>query len=247
MSSWTESVIWWQVYPLGFVGAEQTALPPGPPSEHRLPATAALARLPGRVGLQRAGAEPGVRLGKPRLRHRRPFRHRFPAGRRRRHRPAHRGLPRQGHPGAVRRGLQPRRPGLPRFRRCARQPQESAWADWFDIDWDGDGPDGFGYRTFEGHGGLVALNHDSPAVADYVVSVMEHWLDRGIDGWRLDAAYAVPLPFWRSVTDRVRGRFPDAWFVGEVIHGEFGDWVSGGRAGFGHPVRAVEIDLELAE
>ena len=58
---------------------------------------------------------------------------------------------------------------------------------------------------------------------------MDHWLARGIDGWRLDAAYAVPLPFWRTVTDRVRENFPDAWFVGEVIHGDFPDWVTEGR------------------
>ena len=107
--------------------------------------------------------------------------------------------------------------------------RDSDWADWFHLDWDDtDAHDGFGYRTFEGHGGLVALNHDSPAVADYVVAVMTHWLARGIDGWRLDAAYAVPLPFWRTVTDRVRERFPDVWFVGEVIHGDFPTWVDDG-------------------
>ena len=39
---------------------------------------------------------------------------------------------------------------------------------------------------------LVALNHDEPAVASYVADVMRHWLRAGADGWRLDAAYAVP-------------------------------------------------------
>ena len=111
---------------------------------------------------------------------------------------------------------------------CSSNGRSSAWAQWFHIDWDADGYDGFGYRSFEGHGGLVALNHDLPAVADYVESVMLHWLDRGIDGWRLDAAYAVPLDFWRRVTDRVRERYPDAWFVGEVIHGDFPEFVEQG-------------------
>jgi glycosidase len=36
-------------------------------------------------------------------------------------------------------------------------------------------------------------------VQDYIVAVMQHWLARGVDGWRLDAAYAVPAGFWSRV------------------------------------------------
>jgi cyclomaltodextrinase len=77
------------------------------------------------------------------------------------------------------------------------------------------------YDTFEGHRDLVALNHAEPAVVEYVTEVMNHWLDHGADGWRLDAAYAVPAEFWADVLPRVRASHPGAYFVGEVIHGDY--------------------------
>ncbi|MDT5228627.1 MAG: cyclomaltodextrinase / maltogenic alpha-amylase / neopullulanase, partial [Mycobacterium sp.] len=76
-----------------------------------------------------------------------------------------------------------------------------------------------------GHEGLLTLNHDNPEVADYTVDVMAHWLRRGADGWRLDAAYAVPQHFWTSVLPKVRQAHPDAWFVGELIHGDYAEVV----------------------
>src|SRR6201999_4123777 len=50
---------------------------------------------------------------------------------------------------------------------------------------------------------------------------MNHCHYRGASGWRLDAAYAVPRPFWRNVLPQVRSRHPDAWIFGEVIHGDY--------------------------
>ena len=248
MRSWTDSVIWWQVYPLGFVGAEKQALPPDSPVQHRLPQLLDWLDYLVELGCNGLALNPVFASEShgydivdhfaidPRL------------GDDADIDAADRGLPRARHPGAVRRGLQPRRPGVPGFRRRAGQRPGSAWADWFHIDWDDTTRhDGFGYRTFEGHGGLVALNHDSPAVADYVVSVMEHWLDRGIDGWRLDAAYAVPLRLLAPGDRRVRETLPGRLVRRRGHPRRLPGLGAAGRAGLRHPVRALEVDLELAE
>lgn len=78
-----------------------------------------------------------------------------------------------------------------------------------------------GSTVWEGHESLATLHHDDPRVVDLVADVMLHWLRRGIAGWRLDVAYSVPPEFWRAVLPRVRAEFPDAVFLGEVIHGDY--------------------------
>lgn len=108
---------------------------------------------------------------------------------------------------------------FPAFIEVSTGDPSSPTANWFVRD---EGSES-GYATFEGHPGLIALNHDSPDVIEFVVDVMAHWLDRGADGWRLDAAYAVPTEFWAKVLPRVRTTHPDAYFVGEVIHGDYAE------------------------
>lgn len=112
----------------------------------------------------------------------------------------------------------------PYFTQAMREGPGSRYAPFFRIDWTA--PGGAQVGEFEGHDSLIALNHDNPQVAQYVTSVMNYWLDRGIDGWRLDAAYAVSPTFWSAVLPAVRATHPDAWFVGEVIHGDYAGFVA---------------------
>ena len=218
MPDWVRHAIWWHVYPLGFVGAFPAETPPTS-AEHRL--TRIVDWLDHAVEL---GAS-GIALG--------------PVFASRTHgydtTDHYRIDPRLGDDAdfdrlideARRRGLRVLLDGVfnhvgtdfPRYR-AAIDDHDSDAATWFA------GRPGQ-FRNFEGHGDLITLNHRTPAVVDYVVDVMTHWLGRGVDGWRLDAAYAVPETFWAEVLPRVRNAHPQAWFVAEVIHGDYPAFVEG--------------------
>ncbi|MDO5034019.1 MAG: alpha-amylase family glycosyl hydrolase [Actinomycetaceae bacterium] len=77
------------------------------------------------------------------------------------------------------------------------------------------------YHCFEGHTGLATLNHENPKVRAEITEVMNYWLEKGADGWRLDAAYAMAPGVWQDILPKVRERFPGAWIVGEVIQGDY--------------------------
>ncbi len=206
---WVEHVIWWQVYPLGFVGAYPADPAPGP-GEHRL------RRIVDWLDYALELGASGVALGPV-------FESRTHGYDTTNH---FRIDPRLGDDGDFDelvaqcrdRGLRVLLDGV--FNHVgtdfARYRDAAAGGDrtWFRV------RDGL-FATFEGHDGLVALNHGRAEVVDYTVEVMCHWLQRGADGWRLDAAYAVPDRFWAQVLPRVRERFGQAWFVGEVIHGDY--------------------------
>lgn len=84
------------------------------------------------------------------------------------------------------------------------------------IRWSGEHPYGF-----EGNSDLVELNLRDTAVQELIAGAMLHWLERGIDGWRLDAMYAASPEGWAPIIARVLEQRPDAWILGEVIHGDY--------------------------
>ena len=220
--SWVEHAVWWQVYPLGFVGAEREASACAGVM-HRLE------HLFGWLDYAVTLGASGILLGPvfASSTHGYDTVDHFRIDKRLGDESDFDALIKAAHD----RGLRIVLDGVfnhvgrehPLFQRALAAGPHSPEAAWFRVISPadkalGEEPD---YATFEGHRQLVALNHAQPAVADYVTRVMTHWLDRGADGWRLDAAYAVPRRFWADILPPVRARHPDAYIFGEVIHGDY--------------------------
>ncbi|WP_127573915.1 alpha-amylase family protein [Georgenia faecalis] len=220
--SWTEHAIWWHVYPLGFCGAPVRDADPTPaPRLRRLLAWLDYAVELGVSGLLLGPVFASSTHGydtldpfriDPRLGTEQDFDDLVDACRARGLRIVLDGV--FSHVGAEH----------PEVLRALREGPSSDAAGLFDIDWDH--PGGATPRVFEGHGSLVRLDHAGPQAADYATRVMTHWLERGADGWRLDAAYSVDATFWARVLPAVRAAHPGAWFLGEVIHGDYPAFVA---------------------
>jgi glycosidase len=112
----------------------------------------------------------------------------------------------------------------PLYRAALANGPGSPEAALFRIDWDAEG--GPRAAVFEGHGSLVALDHRGEAAVALTQKVMGHWLDRGADAWRLDAAYATGPDFWARVLPAVRAAHGEMWAVAEMIHGDYAGFVA---------------------
>ena len=86
-----------------------------------------------------------------------------------------------------------------------------------------------GYQAWWGLPALPKLNTGHPAVREYLLSVAEHWLRFGIDGWRLDVPAEIDdEAFWQAFRQRSRAIRPDAYLVGEIWE-IAPDWLRGDR------------------
>jgi cyclomaltodextrinase len=97
----------------------------------------------------------------------------------------------------------------------------SPWLDWFYFTDPAahayDNSKAAGYKAWAGLRALPKLNTDNPQVREYLMRVGEHWLRKGIDGWRLDVPTEIETPgFWQEFRQRVKAINPEAYIVGEI-------------------------------
>jgi cyclomaltodextrinase / maltogenic alpha-amylase / neopullulanase len=68
---------------------------------------------------------------------------------------------------------------------------------------------------------LPKFNTDTPAVRRYLLGVARHWVEQGIDGWRLDVPNEInDDSFWAEFRQTVKQANPDAYLVGEIWDGD---------------------------
>ncbi len=98
---------------------------------------------------------------------------------------------------------------------------QSPYLDWFTVN-------GFPLRAYDddkepnyaawiGLHALPKFNTDNPQVREFIYDVAVHWLEFGIDGWRLDVPHEIDDDaFWREFRRRVKQVNPEAYIVGEI-------------------------------
>lgn len=97
--------------------------------------------------------------------------------------------------------------------------KESPYVNWFHIK-------NFPLKAYSGEPNyecwwnmpaLPKFNTENPEVREFLFSVAEYWLSRGIDGWRLDVPNEInDDSFWQEFRLRVKNINKDAYIVGEI-------------------------------
>ena len=68
------------------------------------------------------------------------------------------------------------------------------------------------------YAGRIGHFNPSPNTWDKMTEILLFWAAKGVDGFRCDMAEMVPAAFWHWATDKVKYRYPDVVFVGEVYN-----------------------------
>jgi glycosidase len=101
--------------------------------------------------------------------------------------------------------------GHPTFQQAIRD-SNSPYREWYTFSrW----PDK--YETFFGVRDLPQLNLRHPAARQHMLEAAAHWLELGVDGYRVDYAVGPSPDFWAEFRRATRQARPDCWTFGEVV------------------------------
>lgn len=117
------------------------------------------------------------------------------------------------------------------FRDVLANGEQSRYASWFHLEFGKRSPHGdpFTYEGWSGHFSLVKLNLASPEVREHIFGALDGWVrDYGIDGLRLDAADVMDIGFLKDLSAHCRRIRPDFWLLGEAVHGDYRKWANPG-------------------
>jgi len=108
---------------------------------------------------------------------------------------------------------------------------ESPYVDWFHVrGWPVNAYAENQHPNYDAWWGLHSLpkfNTNTPAVREFLWGVATHWLEQGIDGWRLDVPNEInDDTFWQEFRRRCKRINPEAYLVGE-LWGEAHRWLAG--------------------
>lgn len=82
---------------------------------------------------------------------------------------------------------------------------------------------GIDYWTRWGHFSPI------PDTWNKMTDILLFWASKGVDGFRCDMAEMVPAAFWAWATDKVRFRYPEIIFIGEVYNpAEYRNYIASG-------------------
>jgi predicted glycogen debranching enzyme len=68
---------------------------------------------------------------------------------------------------------------------------------------------------------LVELEQHDVALWDIIADSLLTWCRRGVDGFRCDAGYKIPVPAWQYIIARVQDEFPETIFLLEGLGGSW--------------------------
>lgn len=116
---------------------------------------------------------------------------------------------------------------FPPFQDVVKNGEASSYKDWFQVRNFPVNEEPLNYLTCGGATYLPKFNHAYRPVQDFILQVGRFWLEEiGIDGWRLDVPFKIPLDFWREFRTEMHKVNPQAYLVGEVWR-EAEAWVQG--------------------